>query len=515
MALCAAVRYSPVPRAPDRKFPCRNPVAARAPGPHNARMSLSRQIMLREMLAANAAFDGRFITGVVSTGIYCLPSCRAKKPKPENVVFHATPASARSAGLRPCLRCHPDHYYAGIHADEAQVAALAALPPGDLPDVPALARAAGLSVRALHALLREHLGLTPADFLARGRIAQARHLLLHTDRPVTEIAFEVGFASLSAFGEQFRKQAGLSAQAYRDLRGAQAFTLRLPAGYPLAAMLRDLSRDRCQSTARVEGHTLHTALRLPGGVQVVHVALRAGQAEVTTGAPLSPADAAALHGMLRRMLGLTSDPARFERLARQDAAFGPLVAGTPGYRVPLTPTPFDALVWAVAGQQVTFAFACTLRRRLCDRLAEPAGAGLSAPPSAEGIAALSIPDLTALGFTRARADLLSRVAGLCASGALHLDALAGGSVRAAERQLTAVPGIGPWTARYVLLRGLGAADVVPVGDSALAAGLQQLHGLPARPDARQVTALLAPLAPYRSLATLHVWRHHAALKETA
>ena len=60
MALRAAVRYSPVPRAPGRKFPCRNPVAARAPGPHNARMSLSRQIMLREMLAANAAFDGRF-----------------------------------------------------------------------------------------------------------------------------------------------------------------------------------------------------------------------------------------------------------------------------------------------------------------------------------------------------------------------------------------------------------------------------------------------------------------------
>ncbi|MFC6593132.1 Ada metal-binding domain-containing protein [Deinococcus lacus] len=70
------------------------------------------------MLAADAGYDGAFITGVISTGIYCLPSCRARKPKPENVVFCTHPAQAKELGLRACQRCRPDDYYAGVDLTE-------------------------------------------------------------------------------------------------------------------------------------------------------------------------------------------------------------------------------------------------------------------------------------------------------------------------------------------------------------------------------------------------------------
>ncbi|MFC4639903.1 DNA-3-methyladenine glycosylase family protein [Deinococcus hohokamensis] len=177
-----------------------------------------------------------------------------------------------------------------------------------------------------------------------------------------------------------------------------------------------------------------------------------------------------------------------------------------GLRVSLVPDLFDALVWAVVGQQVTFARACTLRRRLYERVGTRLPGGVYAPPPAQTVAALNQSELRAVGLTQARTDLLGRVAALVASGALDLEALAQGPASRAQRCLLAVPGIGPWTAGYVL-RGFGFADSVPVGDSALARGLQRLFHLPQRPGPLATAALMAPFAPHRSLATLHLWRH--------
>jgi 3-methyladenine DNA glycosylase/8-oxoguanine DNA glycosylase len=87
-----------------------------------------------------------------------------------------------------------------------------------------------------------------------------------------------------------------------------------------------------------------------------------------------------------------------------------------------------------------------------------------------------------------------------------------GSALAAERELTRVRGIGVWTARYMLMRGAGFADCAPVGDVALAAALQKLHGRDARPAAGEVETLMQSFSPYRSLATCHLW---ASLKEAA
>jgi 3-methyladenine DNA glycosylase/8-oxoguanine DNA glycosylase len=97
-----------------------------------------------------------------------------------------------------------------------------------------------------------------------------------------------------------------------------------------------------------------------------------------------------------------------------------------------------------------------------------------------------------------------------ADGTLPLDALAHGPATLAEPALRALRGVGPWTAQYVLLRGLGFADCLPAGDSAIAAAMQGVFGLDHRPDAREQGALAAPFAPHRSLLTWWLWRRFAA-----
>ncbi|GAA5512213.1 putative bifunctional transcriptional activator/DNA repair enzyme AlkA [Deinococcus carri] len=486
-------------------------------------LPLSRERMLERMLAADPAYDGHFITGVISTGIYCLPSCRARKPKPENVVFHDSPRSARCAGLRPCLRCRPDDFYAGIHAEEARVEGLAALfrsSPAAIRNVAHLASVAGVSTSKLHELFRLHFHLPPAEWLARHRVAAARRLLLTSPRSVADIAFGVGFESLSAFGEQFRRWSGLTPGAYRRLPQEQVLRLTLPAGYPVAAILRDLGRDPQSLTSRVTGDTYTAALRLPSGPLAVRVEFGSGTATCTpvlppdqSGVDGAEVDWGALHEILLRRLGLTADPGRFEAHVAPHPDLAPLLAGRRGLRLPLVADLFDGLLWAILGQQITFSLVCTLRRRLVRSAGREVGGGLWVPPSPEAVAALDEPALLALGLTRARAAALLNAARQVAGGRLSLDTLAAGTATRAERTLLGLPGIGPWSAQYVMLRALGFQDCLPLGDAALARELQHFFALDSRPDRQQTAALMGRFAPHRSLATLHFWHRFQTRKE--
>src|SRR4029078_4441650 len=115
-------------------------------------------------------FDGKFLIGVLTTGIYCLPSCSARQPKPENVRLFKTEAEAAEAGLRACKRCRPDLFYRGEPADIALCEALAArvrAQPGEHADTAMLARACGVSQTKLGDLLRAHAHITPASRLKR------------------------------------------------------------------------------------------------------------------------------------------------------------------------------------------------------------------------------------------------------------------------------------------------------------------------------------------------------------
>ena len=237
-----------------------------------------------------------------------------------------------------------------------------------------------------------------------------------------------------------------------------------------------------------------------------------------------------LQAMLKRMLGLAYPPSALERSQAGHAELGPLLAAQAGLHVPAAPTPFEALSWAIMGQQISVAVAVSLRRKLIEAAGVPLApatqkllpeaADLLAYPDAERVAALDLETLRTLSFSQAKAQTLLAVAQLAAAKALALDEWARQSaqglwdeaaVAEAERQLLAIKGIGPWTVNYCLLRGYGWPDGSLHGDVAVRRALGLLLDRE-KPDAAQTRLWLEQFKPWRALVAAHLW---ASLADTA
>src|SRR4029077_15672482 len=266
----------------------------------------------------------------------------------------------------------------------------------------------------------------------------------------------------------------------------------LPPSYSTAHALEYLGRDDGSLTIRVQGRTLATGVRLGGAPAVLRAEIGAGSVQASLEAPGPlPADAAArAHAHLLRLLGLQRDPGPFERRIAASPELAPLIQGRRGMRIPQVPDPFDALAWVIVGQQITLAFAFTLRERLPPPPppparggphpppTAPAGATLYAPPAAEAVANLEIEELLAEQFSRRKAEYLIGAARQVAAGELALDRLGARSAGRMEAELLAVRGLGPWSAQYLMMRCFGFEDCLPVGDAGLVRGLERFFGLP-------------------------------------
>ena len=485
--------------------------------------------MYARMLASDADFDGRFFTGVLTTGIYCLPSCRARKPKPGNVRFFPTAEAARAHGLRPCRKCHPDDFARGadpvLESIETLVGEIRENPAA-FADARAIVQRSGFGTTRCFELFRRHYHATPAEVLLRARIAAARHALVASDTGVGEIGFAAGFETLSAFHDNFRRLTGMTPAGYRTLRepSTTTFSLELPEDYALAYLRHALARDPEARDVHLEGDNACVATRLalpsassglgaaprhpdhdaasPDGAVPVLLRLSLSPDAITIACPAGTALEA--HRIAVGLAGLEQDAPGFARLARK-LGFGRLVAHAPGLRISLTPSPFDGLLWAIIGQQINFPFACRLKRRLLELCGTPLEDGMIAPPTATDVARLEPKDLVALQFSKQKADYLIGTARRIAGGELSLDSLRHASATRAERTLLAVRGLGPWSVNYLMMRALGFADCVPLGDTGVTSGLLALMCLDERPDSDATRRLMSVFSPYRSLATAHLW----------
>ncbi|HTQ31045.1 MAG TPA: Ada metal-binding domain-containing protein [Opitutaceae bacterium] len=467
-------------------------------------MRMTHATMYDRFLASDANWNGRFFVGVRTTGIYCLPSCKARKPKPQHVRFFPTVEAARAAGLRACRKCHPDDFARGadpvLETIESLVAEVRANPAA-FSDARAMVRRSGFGATRLFELVRQHYHATPADLLLRARLEFAKQQLRSGDAGLAEVAATAGFASLSVFHEHFRQYNGLTPAAYRDLRPVRSFELALPPGYPLPYLRRMLGRDPQSLTERLEGDVYTAAVQL----DCEPVLLKLQLSPETVRAEISAGSAWEAHAVVVSRLGLDQDGAAFARLARR-LGLARLVAGRTGLCISQTPSVFDGLLWCIIGQQINFAFACVLKRRLIERASRPLAEGLYAPPTPEDVARLEPADLLPLQFSRQKAAYIIGAARLVAEGGLDLKALRTMSATRAERTLLAVHGLGAWSANYLLMRSLGFADCLPLGDTGVTSGLQSLFKLDERPDLDATRRLMAVFSPYRSLATIHLWQ---------
>lgn len=467
-----------------------------------------RDELLRRFRAKDPAENGRFLIGVVTTGIYCLPTCRARAPKDENVRFFVGEPEARAAGLRPCKRCRPDHFYRGFDPDRDGLRELVQAvrrDPGRFEDAAALAAATGFGATKLTELFRHHYHTTPKTFLVRARVRHAMRGLAARRLSVLEAAEAAGFESASAFHENFREVVGLTPAAYREI-GAPGFAIALPRGFRPDAVLGLFGRDPEGRTERVTATGFRKALWLAGRPTVLEIEFTGDQARVTLSGRLPRAAWFEAHEVALRCLGLESDAAGFERRASRSPEIARLVRGQRGLRIPRSPHVFEGLVWVVVGAQVNVGFAATCRAALIELAGTPVETGLVAHPDPAAVAALDHADLVRRQFSRRKAEYIVDAARAIVSGHLDLEGLAGEPATVARERLSAVRGLGPWSVEYLMLRSFGFEDCAPIGDVALAKALATFFERADRPDGEEATALMETFRPHRSLATYHLWR---------
>jgi DNA-3-methyladenine glycosylase II len=285
------------------------------------------------------------------------------------------------------------------------------------------------------------------------------------------------------------------------------FNLPLPANYRLHDVLAFHSRDTESVAEQVSAERLRKGMLLDGVPVVLDIALAPPSASCTVDADgkLSKAAQQQVREAALSILGLRIDPEPFSAFAAKDKMFGPLTRAQPGLRIVQSATVFEALTWAIIGQQINLSFAISLRRTFILQAGRQHSSGLWCYPSAADVARLEIDDLTSRKFSRAKAETLLRLAHLVADGELDLDVSPANSIERISASLLAVKGIGPWTVNYGLLRGYGYADCSLHGDVAIRAALQALLGEDIKPDMPRTEKILAQYSPHRTMAAAHLW----------
>jgi DNA-3-methyladenine glycosylase II len=279
----------------------------------------------------------------------------------------------------------------------------------------------------------------------------------------------------------------------------------LPAGYRKADVLAFHSRDAEGVAEQVTQDRIRKGVLLDGVPVLLDVQFDGDTAacRIEADAPLGAQGKALVQDALLNILGLRIDPAPFLKAAKKDPLMGALARKTPGLRIVQSATIFEALTWAIIGQQINLPFAIALRRTFILQAGRRHSGGIWCYPEAADVARLAVEDLTSRKFSRSKAETLLRLAGLVDRGELSL--ARSDDVATASAALLSVKGIGPWTVNYTLLRGYGYADCTLHGDVAIRAALQRLLGEDEKPDMARTEALLARYAPHRTMAAAHLW----------
>jgi AraC family transcriptional regulator of adaptative response / DNA-3-methyladenine glycosylase II len=418
----------------------------------------------RVVTARDPRFDGQFIMAVRTTGIYCRPSCPASTPKEKNVRFFPTSAAAQANGFRACRRCLPDAVPGSpdwnVRADLA-ARAMRLISDGavEREGVPGLARRLGYSERQLGRVLTAELGAGPLALARAHRAHSARLLIEMSGLPLTDVAFAAGFSSVRQFNETIREVFATTPSQLRAFaasrRGRQGdaggtrLSLRLPFRPPFDAvgLLHFFAAHAVSGVEEVTSASYARTLRLAHGTGVVRLTPEPDHVRCEL-LLTDLRDLGSAVSRVRRLLDLDADPAAVTRVLGADPALAPVVGAVPGIRVPGTVDGEELVVRALLGDQV------------------PASLGEEVPGEW---------GVTRLFPTAARvATALPDHAAIAALAERRLDVHVGRDAVELRAELLACPGIDAATADYVLMRVLGAPDILLAGDAGVQRGAEAL-----------------------------------------
>ncbi|MEU6995319.1 AlkA N-terminal domain-containing protein [Streptomyces sp. NPDC046465] len=483
---------------------------------------------VRAVQSKDARFDGWFFTAVVTTRIYCRPSCPVVPPKAENMTFYPSAAACQQAGFRACKRCRPDSSPGSPEWNQRAdlvARAMRLIDDGvvDREGVPGLADRLGYSTRQVERQLLAELGAGPLA-LARAQRAQTARLLIETSAlPMAEIAFAAGFSSIRTFNDTVREVFALAPGELRarapKRRGATppgavpsgtaspgaaggVLSLRLPFRAPLNPdnLFGHLVATAVPGVEEWRDGAYRRTLSLPYGHGIVALTPRPDH----IGCRLALTDLRDLTiaiSRCRRMLDLDADPAAVDGQLRTDPLLAPLVDKAQGRRVPRTVDEAEFAVRAVLGQQVSTAAARTHAARLVTAhgtpVEDPEGGLTHLFPTPAQLAAL---DPESLALPRSRRATLTTLVSRLADGGLRLGVESDWDE--ARARLNELPGFGPWTVEVIAMRALGDPDAFLPSDLGVRRAAQGL-GLPHTPAA--LTARAAAWRPWRAYAVQYLW----------
>ncbi|WP_435802178.1 AlkA N-terminal domain-containing protein [Streptomyces avermitilis] len=476
-------------------------------------MHLDSERCVRAVRSKDARFDGWFFTAVLTTRIYCRPSCPVVPPKPANMTFYPSAAACQQAGFRACKRCRPDTSPGSPEWNQRAdlvARAMRLIDDGvvDREGVPGLATRLGYSTRQIERQLLAELGAGPLA-LARAQRAQTARLLIETTTlPMAEIAFAAGFSSIRTFNDTVREVFALSPSELRSrlpkktVVSPGALTLRLPFRAPLNPdnLFGHLAATAVPGVEEWRDGAYRRTLRLPYGHGIValtpaadHIACRLTLSDLR--------DLPVAISRCRRMLDLDADPVAIDDQLRTDPLLAPLVDKAPGRRVPRTVDEAEFAVRAVLGQQVSTAAARTHAARLVtahgEAVADSEGGLTHLFPAPEALAAVA-PE--SLAMPRTRRTTFTTLVRQLAEGGLHLGVES--DWEETRARLLSLPGFGPWTADVIAMRALGDPDAFLPTDLGIRRAAQEL-GLPSTPAA--LTARAAAWRPWRAYAVQYLW----------
>lgn len=473
---------------------------------------------VRAVRSRDARFDGWFFTAVLTTRIYCRPSCPAVPPRAENMTFYPSAAACQQAGFRACKRCRPDTSPGSPEWNaraDAVARAMRLIQDGvvDREGVTGLAARLGYSTRQIERQLLAEVGAGPLA-LARAQRAQTARILAETTAlPMADVAFAAGFSSIRTFNDTVREVFALAPSELRNRAASRrggaplpaapgVITLRLPFRTPLNPdnLFGHLAATAVPGVEEWRDGAYRRTLTLPNGPGIASLTPRPDH----IGCRLSLTDHRDLTfaiSVCRRMLDLDADPVAVDDQLRTDPLLAPLVDKAPGRRVPRTADAAEFAVRAVLGQQVSTAAARTHAARLVTAhgtpVQDPEGGLTHLFPEPGALAAV---DPERLAFPRSRRTALTTLFGALADGTLRLGP--GSDWDEARARLSELPGFGPWTVEVIAMRALGDPDAflpTDLGVRHAAAGL----GLPSTPAA--LTARAAAWRPWRAYAVQYLW----------
>ncbi len=461
-------------------------------------------------------FDGKFYFGVKTTGIFCRPSCPSPIAKEENVVYFETMFDALNQGFRPCLRCQPDiqvdYYQSNIEGVSIVKRALELIYKGYLNDhtIDEMSNKLHVSDRYLRKLFINHLGIPPVKIARYHKALFAKRMLLHSQLPVTSIVEASGFHSIRQFNDVFKQVFGMTPTQVRKGMKSQAdstdqlvFIIRYQQPFDFEQILDFMRIRTIKGVEIVKQNSYSRTFRYQGTKGYFTVTdlpeenslnLRIECEDIRGYMPI--------YHQVRKMFDVDADLNVISEHLVSDERLKSGFSNGVAPRLPIAFEPFEFVIRAILGQQITVKAATTLAGRIAEKTnlvtpeEYPEGLDFFFPDAVE----MRGMNLEGLGITLTRQRTINTVVEAINEGIINLDS--NQSFEQFHKAMISLKGIGDWTVNYVAMRGLGMVDSFPASDLGVIKALKR-DGV--KPSVKEIIQIAENWRPYRAYAALCLW----------